>query len=258
MSPISACGLSSTGASLRSKRRKGASRAPPSCCRRWSRLPAAPNRYRSGTTAADPVADRAPDDTAGVRGRFRATSGCRVARPDRRAVCRHDLLGRRPPLKSPLRRPSRPEAGDPRGVHRRCLAAVLRAFPAQCPRSTCRKLADDCLQELRWIYDRRELVEVRRDMAARLSRWQAKHPKPCDWVEENIEETLIYYRLPLQNHKHMKSTNMLKRRNGASIEQRNWLLGPCCPATARARYSLTVLRLTPSSRAIARALAPTP
>jgi hypothetical protein len=29
----------------------------------------------------------------------------------------------------------------------------------------------------------------------------------------------------------------------------------CCPATARARYSLTVLRLTPSSRAIARALA---
>jgi transposase-like protein len=92
-----------------------------------------------------------------------------------------------------------------------------------------RKLADDCLQELRWIYDRRELVEVRRDMAAWLSRWQAKHPKPCDWVEENIEETIIYYRLPLQNHRHMKSTNMLKRRNGASIEQRNWLLGGVLP-----------------------------
>jgi hypothetical protein len=29
-----------------------------------------------------------------------------------------------------------------------------------------RKLADDCLQELRWIYDRRELVEARRDIAA--------------------------------------------------------------------------------------------
>jgi hypothetical protein len=29
-----------------------------------------------------------------------------------------------------------------------------------------RKLADDCLQELRWIYDWRELVEVRRDVAA--------------------------------------------------------------------------------------------
>src|SRR6201997_5353891 len=52
-----------------------------------------------------------------------------------------------------------------------------------------RKLADDCLQELRWIYDRRELIEVRRDIAAWLARWQAKHAK------------------------HMKSTNMLERFN---------------------------------------------
>jgi len=76
-----------------------------------------------------------------------------------------------------------------------------------------RKLADDCLQELRWIYDRRELVEVRRDIAAWLAKWQAKHAKLCDWVEENIEETLTYYRLPLAHHKHMKSTNMLERYN---------------------------------------------
>jgi len=76
-----------------------------------------------------------------------------------------------------------------------------------------RKLADDCLQELRWIYDRRELVEVRRDIAAWLAKWQAKHSKLCDWVEENIEETLTYYRLPLAHHKHMKSTNMLERFN---------------------------------------------
>ena len=33
------------------------------------------------------------------------------------------------------------------------------------------------------------------------------------WVEENIEETLSYYRLPLAHHKHMKSTNMLERLN---------------------------------------------
>jgi putative transposase len=32
-------------------------------------------------------------------------------------------------------------------------------------------------------------------------------------VEENIEETLSYYRLPLAHHKHMKSTNMLERLN---------------------------------------------
>ena len=76
-----------------------------------------------------------------------------------------------------------------------------------------RKLADDCLQELRWIYDRRELAEARRDIAAWLAKWQAKHSRLCDCVEENIEETLTYYRLPQQHHKHMKSTNMLERLN---------------------------------------------
>jgi putative transposase len=76
-----------------------------------------------------------------------------------------------------------------------------------------RKLADDCLQELRWIYDRRELAEARRDIAAWLAKWQAKHSRLCDWVEENIEETLTYYRLPQPHHKHMKSTNMLERLN---------------------------------------------
>ena len=75
------------------------------------------------------------------------------------------------------------------------------------------KLADDCLQELRWIYDRRELAEARRDIAAWLAKWQVKHSRLCDWVEENIEETLTYYRLPQQHHKQMKSTNMLERLN---------------------------------------------
>lgn len=37
--------------------------------------------------------------------------------------------------------------------------------------------------------------------------------KLCDWVEDNVEETLTYYRLPLQHHKHMKLTNMLERLN---------------------------------------------
>lgn len=73
--------------------------------------------------------------------------------------------------------------------------------------------ADDCLQELRWLYDRRDLAEVRRDLAAWLGKWGGKYPRLCTWVEENIEETLTYYRLPPSHHKHMKSTNMLERLN---------------------------------------------
>ena len=97
----------------------------------------------------------------------------------------------------------------PSAAWQRCYVHFLRNALDHLPR----KLADDCLQELRWIYDRRELVEVRRDIAAWLAKWCAKHSKLCDWVEENIEETLTYYRLPLAHHKHMKSTNMLERFN---------------------------------------------
>jgi transposase-like protein len=76
-----------------------------------------------------------------------------------------------------------------------------------------RKVADDCLIELRWLYDWRNAEEARRDLGAWLLRWQEKYPRLCVWVEENIEETLTFYRLPREHHKHLKSTNMLERLN---------------------------------------------
>jgi transposase-like protein len=52
-----------------------------------------------------------------------------------------------------------------------------------------RKADDDCLQELRWIYDRRELSEAKSDLAAWLRKWSPRYPKLTGWAEENIEET---------------------------------------------------------------------
>jgi len=97
----------------------------------------------------------------------------------------------------------------PQAAWQRCYVHFLRNALDYVPR----KVDDDCLRELRWMYDRRELAEVRQDLARWLEKWQAKYPKLTDWVEENIEETLTYYRLPLAHHKHMKSTNMLERQN---------------------------------------------
>ncbi len=97
----------------------------------------------------------------------------------------------------------------PEAVWQRCYVHFLRNALDYVPR----RVDDDCLRELRWFYDRRELAEVRRDIEAWLSKWQVKYPKLCAWVEEHIEETLSYYRLPLAHHKHMKSTNMLERLN---------------------------------------------
>ena len=91
----------------------------------------------------------------------------------------------------------------------RCYVHFLRNALDHMPR----KRDDDCLQELRWLYDRRDIGEARRDLAAWLQRWQGKYAKLTDWVEDNIEETFAFYRLPRQHHKHLKSTNMLERYN---------------------------------------------
>lgn len=94
-------------------------------------------------------------------------------------------------------------------VWQRCYVHFLRNALDYLPR----KANDDCLTELRWLYDRRDLLEAKRDLAGWLERWQGKYPKLCDWVETNIEETFSFYRLPREHHKHMKSTNMLERLN---------------------------------------------
>ena len=44
-----------------------------------------------------------------------------------------------------------------------------------------RKVDDDCLQELRWIYDRRDLAEARADLAAWIGKWQGKYPRLIAW-----------------------------------------------------------------------------
>ena len=97
----------------------------------------------------------------------------------------------------------------PEAIWQRCYVHFLRNALDYLPR----KADDDCLQELRWIYDRRDLEEARRDLAAWLQKWQQKYPKLCDWAEDNIEQTLSFYKLPRPHHKHLKSTNMLERLN---------------------------------------------
>ncbi len=55
----------------------------------------------------------------------------------------------------------------PEAVWQRCYVHFLRNALDYLPR----KADDDCLQELRWIYDRRDTQEARRDLAAWLMKW---------------------------------------------------------------------------------------
>src|SRR5208282_94146 len=94
-------------------------------------------------------------------------------------------------------------------AYQRCYVHFLRNALDYVPR----RVDDDCLQEPRWLYDRRDLAEARRDLAAWVAKWSGKYAKLTGWVEDNIDETLTFYRLPRQHHKHLKSTNMLERLN---------------------------------------------
>jgi len=91
----------------------------------------------------------------------------------------------------------------------RCYVHFLRNALDYLPR----KGGEDCLQELRWLYERRDQAEAQRDLAGWLTKWAVKYPKLCTWVEENIAQTWTFYRLPREHHKHLKSTNLLERLN---------------------------------------------
>lgn len=97
----------------------------------------------------------------------------------------------------------------PEAAWQRCYVHFLRNALDHLPR----KADDECMTELRWIYDRRTIEEARQDLAAWLKKWGKRYQKLCDWAEANIEETLTFYRLPRQHHKNMKSTNLLERLN---------------------------------------------
>ena len=107
----------------------------------------------------------------------------------------------------------------PEASWQRCYVHFLRNALDYLPR----KADEECLQELRWLYDRRDLKEAQQDLGAWLVKWQSKYSKLCDWVEENIGETWTFYRLPLEHHKHMKSTNMLERIN-EEIRRRTYVV----------------------------------
>lgn len=104
-------------------------------------------------------------------------------------------------------------------AYQRCYVHFLRNALDHLPR----KHGDDCLQELRWLYDRRDLAEAKADLAQWLAKWQAKYPRLTAWAEDTIEETFTYFRLPMPHHKHMKSTNMLERLN-EEIRRRTYVV----------------------------------
>jgi putative transposase len=84
------------------------------------------------------------------------------------------------------------------------------------------------------------IEEARCDLAAWIAKSAGRYPRLVAWVEETIEETLTFYRLPGQRHKHLKSTNMLERLN-EKIRRRTYVVrifpnADACRRLVRALY----------------------
>jgi putative transposase len=107
----------------------------------------------------------------------------------------------------------------PEACWQRCYVHFMRNALDHLPR----KADDDCLRELRWLYDRKGLEEARQELRVWLKKWEDRYPKLCEWVEENIEETFTFYRWPRAHHKHIRSTNMLERIN-EEIKRRTYVI----------------------------------
>jgi transposase-like protein len=83
-----------------------------------------------------------------------------------------------------------------------CLRNAIDHLPRKAPTTACRSCAGSTTA-----------ARARQDLAAWIAKWAVRYPKLVAWVEQTIEETFTFYRLPRQHHKHLKSTNMLERLN---------------------------------------------
>lgn len=97
----------------------------------------------------------------------------------------------------------------PEALWQRCFVHFLRNAFDYLPK----KGDNACLQELRQVYEQRNIIEAQKELRAWLGKWEDKYPKLCLWAEENVGETLSFYQLPPEHYKQMRSTNLLERLN---------------------------------------------
>lgn len=91
----------------------------------------------------------------------------------------------------------------------RCFVHFLRNAKDYLPR----RCNDSCLDEMKFIYEQRSIEDAHSKFKAWVDKWADKHEKLISWAEENIFETLTFYRFPPQHRIHLRSSNVLERLN---------------------------------------------
>lgn len=125
----------------------------------------------------------------------------------------------------------------PEAMWQRCYVHFLRNAAARLPA----KIGDECMDELKAIYNCLNMDAARQSLQAWVLKWGDKCQDFCDWVEANIEETLTFYALPQEHRKKMRSTNMIERLN-EELKRRSRVVRifPNCSSCLRLMRALSV------------------
>lgn len=97
----------------------------------------------------------------------------------------------------------------PKAFWQRCYVHFLRNVLSYLSKNTDKT----CLDELRQLYNRKDIDESMTDLAAWLNKWQDKCSRLCDFVEGNIEETFTFYDFPQKHRLHLRTSNLIERLN---------------------------------------------
>ncbi len=94
----------------------------------------------------------------------------------------------------------------PAVAHQRCWVHKLRNVENRLKRSQ-----QQCLEELKGVYQPATAREALALFRAWKCRWQASAPRAVACVEEDLEELLAFYRCPSEHRKAVRTTNAIER-----------------------------------------------
>lgn len=91
----------------------------------------------------------------------------------------------------------------------RCYVHFLRNARDYLPRNC----SDSSIEELKFIYEQRSIEDAHKEFRVWVTKWAERHEQLVSFAEENVFETLTFYRFPKSHRVHLRSSNVLERLN---------------------------------------------
>ncbi len=103
----------------------------------------------------------------------------------------------------------------------RCRFHLMKNALAYVPKPS---MQAEVVASVRAIFDAPDRDEARRQLDLAAKRYRAKAPKPAEWLERDVPESLTVFMLPASHRRRLRTSNMLERLN-EEIKRRTRVAG---------------------------------